>query len=172
MATVLPGWSGSSFYTADLILLKVPVLVKKGQTALWFGIYCYWSGTGSCQSKEGFISACDETQVSLQEAAKEQKQHQGENDVPMGLRCLQERQTHSQLSSAFLEGLDKPTQPPAVQSILPAGSGGATIPLGCRLLSAIGATDDPAVDLSGEICEAAGCCRGMWDQQRWAYSLE
>lgn len=142
MATALPGWRGSSFHEASLIPLKAPALVKKGQIALWFGIYRCWSGAESCQRKEGFISACEETQVSLQEAAKEQKQHWGEMDVPTGLRHLEERQSCGQLSSAFPEGLDKPGQSAAVQSILPTGSG-ATKPLGCRLLSAVGATEEP-----------------------------
>lgn len=137
------------------MLLKVPVLVKKGQIALSFGIYHCWSGVQSCQSKESFISATaarDETQVSLLEAAKKQKQRWGESDVPVGLRRLQERQSCGQLSSAFLKGLDKHGQPAAVQSILPRGSGGATKLLGCRLLPAMGATDEPAVHLSGASC--------------------
>ena len=91
---MLPGWKGSSFYEAGLIPLKAPALVKKGQMALWFRIYRCWSGVGCCQSKEGFISATaarDETQVPLQKAAKKQKQRWDESDVPVGLRCLQEK---------------------------------------------------------------------------------
>lgn len=62
----------------------------------------------------------------------------------MGLRGLQERQSHGQLSSAFLEGLEKLScaeYPP------------------CRLRRnnetpwmQTGATDEPAVCLSGESC--------------------
>lgn len=62
----------------------------------------------------------------------------------MGLRGLQERQSHGQLSSAFLEGLGKLScaeYPP------------------CRLRRnnktpwmQAGATDEPAVHLSGESC--------------------
>lgn len=89
---------------------------------------------------------------SLRKAAKKQKQRWGESDVPVGLIGWQERQSHGQLSSAFLEGLDKPKRLAAVQSIFPSSSGGGVKPLECRSLPAIGCTDEPGVCLPGESC--------------------
>jgi len=111
MASALPGWRGSSFHKAGLIPLKALVLVEKGQIVLWFGVYHCWSGARSCQSKEDFISACDKTQVSLQEAAKEQKRHWGESNVPMGLRCCERDRAVASCCQLFWRAWTNPGNP-------------------------------------------------------------